>query len=44
MAPADLNKLKQDLTRRMDGAMETLQARVQRAAHRARASRRCWSR
>ena len=39
MAQADVNKLKQDLTRRMDGALETLQARVQRAAHRPRASR-----
>ena len=33
---ANLNELKQDLARRMDGALETLQARIRRPAHRPR--------
>ena len=40
--PADLNALKQDLTRRMDGALETLR-RDFAGLRTGRASPACWS-
>ena len=42
-APPDLNKLKQDLTRRMDGALDTLK-REFNGLRTGRAIRACWSR